>query len=297
MDVAGGAPYAATEAGESSSATLLAVEDPLGDVLMDEAPPGQSILEGSWQPAESAGEPELNLDFSSPEAAPLPPISEVAPEYAESHAAENAPVEQAPAEETPVEPELVFNPEEQGEEASQTESDDSYYGFGQAGQEAATPEPSTAEPVPVTDAEFTSSAMWTEEESRFAPIDIEAVPVDEAEAQRTTQPHPIEQETGFEFSQIVTEEDAAATEYAPPSEGGSEQPSVPEPLTTSEPLAESQPAPQVFDLSQAAIDEIVKRVVAELSDRVVREIAWEVVPDLVERVVEKLARESISRRT
>jgi hypothetical protein len=144
--------------------------------------------------------------------------------------------------------------------------------------------------------------MWTEEESRFAPIDIEAVPVDEAESNRATQPHPVEQETGFEFSQIVTEEHDTAAEYMPQAEGESEQQSAGEPLTesgpqtASQPQTTSQPAPQVIDLSQAAIDEIVKRVVAELSDRVVREIAWEVVPDLVERVVEKLARESISKR-
>ena len=135
--------------------------------------------------------------------------------------------------------------------------------------------------------------MWTEEESRFAPIDIEAVPVDEAEAERAAQPHPVEQETGFEFSQIITEEPAASPEYPPPAEVESSP--VESLRKPSQPRA--QPASQVVDLSQAAIDEIVKRVVAELSDRVVREIAWEVVPDLVERVVEKLARESLSKRT
>ena len=109
--------------------------------------------------------------------------------------------------------------------------------------------------------------------------------MDEAEAGRASQPHPVEKETGFEFSQIITEEPAASPDYPPPAE------------VESVPADASQPASQVVDLSQSAIDEIVKRVVAELSDRVVREIAWEVVPDLVERVVEKLARESISKRT
>ena len=50
------------------------------------------------------------------------------------------------------------------------------------------------------------------------------------------------------------------------------------------------------DLSTAAIEEIVRRVVAEMSESVVREVAWEVVPDCVERVIEQLTRESLSRR-
>jgi CheY-like chemotaxis protein len=304
MDVTGSTPYAASEASESASATLLAVEDPLGDVLMDEAPSEQAVLEGRWQPTETTEEAELNLDFSSSEAAPLPPLSEVAPEYAahdlpsQAHTVEEPPVEQTTVEQTPVEAELIFNPEEEHEEASQTESADSYYGFGQAAdtgfdavnQETATSEPSAAEPMPGTGAEFTSSVMWTEEEARFAPIDIEAVPVDEAGLQHAGQPHPVEQETGFEFSQIITEEHEAGPDYTPPAEGETEQ------ATANAQPDESQPAPQMIDLSQAAIDEIVRRVVAELSDRVVREIAWEVVPDMVERVVEKLARESISKR-
>jgi CheY-like chemotaxis protein len=294
MDVT--SSYAASEVAESSSATLLAVEDPLGDVLQDEAMQQQTVFEGRWQPTETTEEPELNLDFSSPEAAVLPPLSEVAPEYAASHTDESATFAEAPAdvEQPAVEPELVFNPEEhQPVEAAQTEGTEPHSDFRQViepGSEANSYEtrafqPAAAEPTAETGAGFTSSAMWTEEESRFAPIDIEAVPVDEAEAERAVQPHPVEHETGFEFSQIITEEPAASPEYAPPAE------------VESEPAAASQPASQVVDLSQSAIDEIVKRVVAELSDRVVREIAWEVVPDLVERVVEKLARESLSKRT
>ncbi|HEX5733523.1 MAG TPA: response regulator [Blastocatellia bacterium] len=288
--------YAASEAAESSSATLLAVEDPLGDVLQDEAMQQQTVFEGRWQPTETTEEPVLNLDFPSPEAAMLPPLSEVAPEYAASHPDQNATFAEAPAdvEQPPVEPELVFNPEEhQPVEAAQTEGAEPHADFDQVvepGFEAKSYEtqafqPAAAEPAAETGEGFTSSAMWTEEESRFAPIDIEAVPVDEAEADRAVQPHPVEQETGFEFSQIIPEEPAASPEYPPPAE------------VESEPTDAGQPASQVVDLSQSAIDEIVKRVVAELSDRVVREIAWEVIPDLVERVVEKLARESLSKRT
>jgi histone H3/H4 len=51
------------------------------------------------------------------------------------------------------------------------------------------------------------------------------------------------------------------------------------------------------ELSAAAIEAIVRRVVAEMSESVVREVAWEVVPDCVERVIGELTRESLSRRT
>jgi hypothetical protein len=54
--------------------------------------------------------------------------------------------------------------------------------------------------------------------------------------------------------------------------------------------------PSVTDLSPAAIDEIVRRVVREMSDAVVRELAWEILPDCVERVVEKLSRESLAKK-
>lgn len=40
-------------------------------------------------------------------------------------------------------------------------------------------------------------------------------------------------------------------------------------------------------VSQAVIDDIVKRVVAQMSEQVIREIAWEVVPDLAELLIKK----------
>ena len=326
LDTTGDPPYTAGQAGEAgktASATLLAVEDPLGDVLMDEATPQQPVFEGQWRPTETAEGAELNLDFSSPEAAPLPPISEVAPEYAESHKEESEPLAEEPvaaldqpSQETAVDSpavadELVFNPEAdlqtqpdsdfasvqteeaQREEAQETDRDQPHYDFSQMsepgfeainneaeGFETATPE---REPAPVEG--FTSSAMWTEEESRFAPIDIEAVPVDEAGAHAAGQPQAAERETGFEFTHIITDDAGAGADSPPATE--------PE----SDPAVQSRHESPVVVLQQSAIDEIVRRVVAELSDRVVREIAWEVVPDLVERVVEKLARESLSKRT
>ena len=317
LATAGGPPYAAgqaSEAGETASATLLAVEDPLGDVLMDEATPQQPVFEGQWQSTETAESAELNLDFSSPEAAPLPPISEVAPEYVESHKDESEPLTEEPAaaldqpsQETAVEPELVFNPEAdlqtqpgydfasvqteeaQHEEASETDRDQSRQvsepGFEAINNDAVSFETASPEREPAPVEGFTSSVMWTEEESRFAPIDIEAVPVDEAGAHAAGQPQAVEQETGFEFSQIITDGEGASPDY----------PTATEP--ESEPPVQDRNESPVVVLQQSAIDEIVRRVVAELSDRVVREIAWEVVPDMVERVVEKLARESLSKRS
>ncbi|HJQ68222.1 MAG TPA: response regulator, partial [Blastocatellia bacterium] len=218
------AGYAASEQADSASTTLLAVEDPLGDVLTDVAPQQQAVFEGQWQPAEMGEATELNLDFPSAEAAPLPPISEVAPDYAASHMEESATAAEAPAdvEPPPVEPEIVFNPEQtQPEEEAQTEVAEPQSDSGQDAEPVYEPasyetrpfQPEMAEPVDGAGAEFTSSSMWTEQESRFAPIDIEAVPVDEAEALRASQPHPVERETGFEFSHIITEEPAATPDY------------------------------------------------------------------------------------
>ncbi len=59
---------------------------------------------------------------------------------------------------------------------------------------------------------------------------------------------------------------------------------------------ESSNQSPVAALSPAAIDEIVRRVVAQMSESVVREVAWEVVPDCVERVIDQLTRESLSKR-
>lgn len=113
------------------------------------------------------------------------------------------------------------------------------------------------------EASFTAPATWTEEEARFTPIDIEAVAVEDApEQSQTAVDSPAENvET---YGAVVTEET------------GNES---------------TQSA-----LSTAAIETIVRRVVAEMSESVVREVAWEVVPDCVERVIEQLTRESLSKR-
>jgi histone H3/H4 len=123
------------------------------------------------------------------------------------------------------------------------------------------------------EASFATSTTWTEEEARFTPIDIEAAEVAEASAEEVSAV-----ETGFAFSSLPDE--PPANSETPAASAAQEQ-------------ASESPA---TDLSAAAIEAIVRRVVAEMSESVVREVAWEVVPDCVERVIEQLTRESLSKR-
>jgi len=119
---------------------------------------------------------------------------------------------------------------------------------------------------------FASSVMAEEEEAHFAPIDIEA-----AEVIQSDDAAP-DSETGFSFSSVIDEEPAHRNDNATP--------------TASAVAFDRGPA----ELSTAAIEEIVRRVIAQMSESVVREVAWEVVPDCVERVINQLTRESMSRR-
>lgn len=116
------------------------------------------------------------------------------------------------------------------------------------------------------EASFTASPRWTEEEAQFAAIDIEAVSVEEHAAEPDSQ-------VSHQAPQYV--ETQAMSSAEEPSNGAS---------ATSE-------------LSAAAMEEIVRRVIARMSDSVVREVAWEVVPDCVERVVDQLTRDSLSKPT
>jgi CheY-like chemotaxis protein len=125
---------------------------------------------------------------------------------------------------------------------------------------------------------FAASEMWAAAETEFAAIDVEAVAVDEpALSVLSESPDP---ETGFAFASVAE----------PPAEAPAPVESMPAPAESN-----TQPGESVM-LSQALIDEIVRRVVAEMGDAVVREIAWEVVPDCVERVVEKLSHDAAAKR-
>jgi CheY-like chemotaxis protein len=122
------------------------------------------------------------------------------------------------------------------------------------------------------EATFNTPSMWTEEEARFTPIDIEAVAVKDVAAEELTS-------TGFEFSAIPDEQPVPDT--GSPVNGRAE---------------EHTNGAAAASLSQSSIEEMVRRMVAEMSESVVREVAWEVVPDCVERVIEQLTREALSKR-
>jgi len=145
-------------------------------------------------------------------------------------------------------------------------------------QESAPLEPEPVMTESSDESRFTSAHMWTEEETRFTPIDIEAVALEDAPVGNTTQPDQ-QSETGFVVSSVLAEEPPAKVEASVDDE-----------------LEESKSAAVASDLSAAAIDQIVRRVLSQMSESVVREVAWEVVPDCVERVIEQLTRESLSKR-
>ena len=127
------------------------------------------------------------------------------------------------------------------------------------------------------DSGFSAAHMWTEEETRFSPIDIEAVAVEDASESAVHAE--LAPETGFVVSSVLAGVPSDMVESPVAHEAG-----------------EAQSAANASDLSAAAIDQIVRRVLSQLSESVVREVAWEVVPDCVERVIEQLTRESLSKR-
>jgi CheY-like chemotaxis protein len=318
------APQGFTEMEEdSSSSTLLAVDDPLGDVLMDD----RELSDFSYEPRQApqmffvdqAAEEEIDLEFipQEQEALNAPSQSRVTGELSapasynlEEVRASDAVMEQVSdphraGETILANVELVGSnePVESARGAEPVASNESVAGsrWAESGFELKTDvqperefeqvdqavELSTEAPAEVkaieADSGFTASAMWTEQDTRFAPIDIEATPVDEpAEARGAADSAKVE--TGFEFAPAVEapvspEADARVTEE----KSGAE---------TSKPATASESV----EASSALVDEVVRRVVAQLSESVVREIAWEVVPDVVERVIKEIAREEVSKR-
>lgn len=127
------------------------------------------------------------------------------------------------------------------------------------------------------DNSFTAGHMWADEETHFTPIDIEAVAVEDSSD--TEGDSELAPETGFVVAPFLAEESPAMVENS-----------------VADGPEEAQSAAAASDLSAAAIDQIVRRVLSQLSESVVREVAWEVVPDCVERVIEQLTRESLSKR-
>jgi len=126
----------------------------------------------------------------------------------------------------------------------------------------------------VEEAGFAAPQLMNEDEAHFTPIDVETSDV------QAPSNGDGNLETGFSFAAIGELEPARMLE--------------PQPAMAALPAGDTTvPA---SELSTAAIEEIVRRVVAQMSESVVREVAWEVVPDCVERVIDQLTRESLSKR-
>jgi ribonuclease E len=288
---------AAYATGSVDPSVLFNVDDPLGDVLdastveaapaapfesasaipLDDAPQVEAtaaeMATPSQAPAASADSPmDYAVEFpAEPFAAPEPLTDSVAFEM-------NAPaVDPMPAAET-------------GFGLMQVETDD-----------AAEAAPRAAEN------NFTTASMWTTEDARFAAIDIEATPVEEAaesaasEAPAEAAAHRVEDDT----SAYITQAEKPAAQAAPVEEAAPApavekkvEAAVAE-MTASAPAVQESQTPSAAaggQLSPALIDEIVRRVVAQMSESVVREIAWEVVPDCVERVIKEMTAQEVAKR-
>ena len=291
---------ASDESTEASCATLLAVDEPLGDVLFDErvrvdaSPLLQTsssdsldleLREGVLAGAETAPTGSTQFELVDLEAEPAPqesfPIEENPP-TAESVNVEkrSAPDQQLefvatnPTPDSPVSHESDrgldwTTPRAASYSTAQLES----VGMPAEGPESQAQATGDQGAQLEKSSEETSSptaGMWTEEEARFTPIDIEAVGVDEVPEPQMSAP-----ETGFAFLSMPAEEPVASAEI---------------------PAASGANKPATLDLSAATLEDIIRRVVAEMSESIVREVAWDVVPDCVERVIQELTRESLSKR-
>ncbi|MEK6289735.1 MAG: response regulator [Acidobacteriota bacterium] len=293
---------------ETACATLLAIDEPLGDVLLDEVVPTGALPYSSES---------LDMEFAEPAFAEPPPVAprhfdlvdigndsssehihafEKEIEGPEVHGTEallsldhqpDAEAAVSLADSHPASDDLAGNldwtsPRAGVYSTAQLDSvvmpiDTREY----LAENLADSDPPKADNTDNTqEAIFETATMWPEEELRFTPIDSDSLAGEEPEAA----PHRVEPaETGFSFSSVAAETSTASVDA----------PSANATL----PVAANGGATYEAELSPAAIEEIVRRVVAEMSESVVREVAWEVVPDCVERVIGQLTRESLSKRT
>jgi hypothetical protein len=301
----------------ATASTLLAMDEPLGDLLQEDR------AQASYQQSPAAGEFGIEFDpqeFNAGAQAALgrqeardeaAGFASQSPldlgesfnyfAAADEHAIQFTPDEEAPAAAGAALLAGDLAAREQGQ-APQDESQGAWpaqgYDLEGAGQEHApefVADHSAFPPAEAAEPEFTASEMWSVEETRFAPIDIEAMPVDEHEVSAPEAAEPAGHERGFAFAPVEAEPvETAAVEAAPEAEApphAAEEAAMPAAHD-----AASTAGVGTVELPPEVIDEIVRRVVSQISDAVVREVAWEVVPDCVERVVEKLTRESLSGR-
>lgn len=269
---------------EPMNSPLLASDDPLGDVLRDDN--GVSLDEVA--PMDVLSNEALDVELDEPltekaddtgfilsqasrpamEAA-LPPV-EAAPGVNQSAGA----ADEAPRFDAPVKPTGDLDWTSPHARSYSTAQLDSVVMSIEAREhiEGASVRDNGHAPVEVETGFANSPIAEEEEEAHFAPIDIEAAEVIQTDDAAT------DSETGFSFSSVIDEEPAHRTDDS---------------ATTASAAAFDNRA---AELSTAAIEEIVRRVIAQMSESVVREVAWEVVPDCVERVINQLTRESMSRR-
>ncbi len=313
--------YHASEAStDTACATLLAVDDPLGDVLFDDSV-GIGVHEDSEMPANDS----LGLEFlesegseagtavstqfdlvglgeasTAEESTPDEPIltadeptAGVAfPVDADTEAVEHATMEETQA------------PDDRLDSVPSEQDFDSHTVSGRADSNLDWTTPRAAA--------YSTGQL----DSVVMPIGSPEYLASHSAGEPAQQPESTEQ-ASFTTPTTWTEEEArfvpidieavavneALTEESSAAVTGFEFSSVPEepPIIDAEPVASvstQEPANGAAPaaLSSDAIEQIVRRVVAEMSESVVREVAWEVVPDCVERVIEQLTRESLSRR-
>lgn len=302
---------------------LFNVDDPLGDVL-DEGPVEVMASEApaaSTAPLQPAAEslvreaPPEPSAVASVEALHVEELVNDAPPQAEASATGwespvdyevEFPVEPMTANAAP-DPVAAAGFEMHTQPIEPAETSETGFGFTTVAEEAEDIEPLPRE----TEAKFTASSMWTNEEARFAAIDIEATPVEEmAETAageglaEPAEPLVFEEDASAYITQAEHSVAAAApVEVAAPVEAAewlpapAAEPVVEEPSATepSSPETQAPAAASTVELSPALIDEIVRRVVAQISESVVREIAWEVVPDCVERVIKDMTAQEVSK--
>lgn len=317
-----GAGNMESEAVDPSS--LLAVDEPLGDVLMDEA--SREVFPREYekqfeQPLDhTLGNDALNIEFTpreeneqaaatgkmtatatadleqpigetfdfqhqqpvaEPEASEWQPIASKEFAGGDSFELISGQIEPVAQPESAIEQEITFD--SIGETISDFSSEIPIAPPVEPASEA------SAEPDAVANSNFAAYSMWSEEETRFAPIDIEATTIDERvpvePASETRMP-----ETGFDFAPVESQQ---TVEY--PATTETEAPVEQEPVQQALPESAS-PSAQAIELSPALIDEIVRRVVAQMSEAAVREIAWEVVPDCVERVIKEMTKQGLQNR-
>ncbi|HKS39557.1 MAG TPA: response regulator [Blastocatellia bacterium] len=289
-------------------ASLLAVDEPLGDVLMDESaresfPPPQSE-----QPLDQSltGEP-FSIEFVPQETAAAPPdehpetVATATPDVAATMGEPELARDQVTEAPAPVAQQTIASNEFAEAASFELVSEP----VGETVQTESRGEPVSESTEPVVEHngngsaalnnDFVAYSTWQSEETQFAPIDIEARSVDES-ATADVKDAVSETERGFEFTPARSETSQTTEEPVQSATPVSEEPL----LSAQEPVAVEVVAPettgQAVAISPAMIDEIVRRVVAQMSDSVVREIAWEVVPDCVERVIKDMTRQEMLKR-